>query len=158
MKRIKLLSLMLSLALLISALGAQGILAQSGDTPDLVAADQGPVAAPLTDAQNRVSVIVKLEGVSPDDFGAYAAKALPGSEVVHEYDAVFVGVSMLVPVSLVDAVENLSGVAAVLEDKVIQVDTDTSKENVSRAAESQGWQVKDIQEENSGYRITIVRD
>ena len=41
---------------------------------------------------------------------------------------------------------------------VIQVDTDTSKENVSRAAESQGWQVKDIQEENSGYRITIVRD
>ena len=41
---------------------------------------------------------------------------------------------------------------------VILVDTDTSKENVSRSAESQGWQVKDIQEENSGYRITIVRD
>jgi hypothetical protein len=38
------------------------------------------------------------------------------------------------------------------------VDTDTSKENVSRSAKSQGWQVKDIQEENSGYRITIVRD
>ncbi len=41
---------------------------------------------------------------------------------------------------------------------VILVDTDTSKENVSRSAESQGWQIKDIQEENSGYRITIERD
>ena len=41
---------------------------------------------------------------------------------------------------------------------VILVDTDTSKENVSRSAESQGWQVKDIQEEDSGYKITIARD
>ena len=41
---------------------------------------------------------------------------------------------------------------------VIQVDTDTSKENVSRAATSQGWQVKDVQEEGEGYRITISKD
>lgn len=41
---------------------------------------------------------------------------------------------------------------------VILVDTDTSKENVSRSAESQGWQVKDIQEEDSGYKIKIARD
>ena len=38
------------------------------------------------------------------------------------------------------------------------VDTDTSKENVSRAAESQGWQVKEIQEEGEGYRIIISKD
>jgi tRNA 2-thiouridine synthesizing protein A len=37
----------------------------------------------------------------------------------------------------------------------VLVDTDTSKENVSRAAESQGWQVKSIQEEGEGYRIVI---
>jgi TusA-related sulfurtransferase len=37
----------------------------------------------------------------------------------------------------------------------VLVDTDTSKENVSRAAESQGWQVKNIQEEREGYRILI---
>ena len=37
----------------------------------------------------------------------------------------------------------------------VVVDTDTSKENVSRAAESQGWQVKSIQEEGEGYRIRI---
>jgi len=38
------------------------------------------------------------------------------------------------------------------------VDTDTSKENVSRAAESQGWQVKEIKEEGEGYRIIIRKD
>ena len=40
----------------------------------------------------------------------------------------------------------------------ILVDTDTSKENVSRAAESQKWQVQDIQEEGEGYRIKIQKD
>jgi len=41
---------------------------------------------------------------------------------------------------------------------VVLVDTDTSKENVSRAATSKGWQVKDVQEEGEGYRITISKD
>jgi tRNA 2-thiouridine synthesizing protein A len=41
---------------------------------------------------------------------------------------------------------------------VIMVDTDTSRENVSRAAQSQGWQVADIQPEGVGYRITITKD
>jgi len=37
----------------------------------------------------------------------------------------------------------------------ILVDTDTSKENVSRAATSQGWEVTDVSEECSEYKITI---
>lgn len=41
---------------------------------------------------------------------------------------------------------------------VILVDTDTSRENVSRAAKSQGWQVKSIDSEGTGYRITIAKD
>ena len=41
---------------------------------------------------------------------------------------------------------------------VVLVDTDTSKENVSRAATSKGWQVKDVQEEGEGYHITISKD
>jgi len=41
---------------------------------------------------------------------------------------------------------------------VILVDTDTSKENVSRAAKSQGWQVKDVLEEGGGYRVTISKE
>ena len=41
---------------------------------------------------------------------------------------------------------------------VIKVDTDTSKENVSRAAESKRWQVKDVQSEGEEYRITITKD
>ena len=40
----------------------------------------------------------------------------------------------------------------------VLVDTDTSKENVSRAATSKGWEVKDIQAEGEGYRITISKD
>jgi len=41
---------------------------------------------------------------------------------------------------------------------VVLVDTDTSKENVSRAVTGKGWQVKDVQEEGKGYRITISKD
>ena len=41
---------------------------------------------------------------------------------------------------------------------VVFVDTDTSTENVSRAASSKGWQVKDIQGEGEGYKITISKD
>lgn len=40
----------------------------------------------------------------------------------------------------------------------VLVDTDTSKENVSRAAESQGWQVKAVEDSNEGYRIVINKD
>ena len=40
----------------------------------------------------------------------------------------------------------------------ILVDTDTSKENVSRAAASQGWEVTCIQDEDNGYRICIRKD
>jgi len=39
----------------------------------------------------------------------------------------------------------------------ILVDTDTSKENVSRAATSKGWEVKDIASEGTGYKVTIVK-
>ena len=39
----------------------------------------------------------------------------------------------------------------------IMVDTDTSKENVTRAATSQGWQVKKVKGEDKGYRIRIKK-
>ncbi|HOJ71009.1 MAG TPA: sulfurtransferase TusA family protein [Syntrophorhabdaceae bacterium] len=41
---------------------------------------------------------------------------------------------------------------------IILVDTDTSKENVSRAAIAQKWTVKNIEEEGTGYRIIITKD
>ena len=40
----------------------------------------------------------------------------------------------------------------------ILVDTDTSQENVSRAAASQGWKVADVSEEGDEYKITIRKD
>lgn len=41
---------------------------------------------------------------------------------------------------------------------VVLVDTDTSKENVSRAATQQGWQVKSIEPEGIGYRIILSKE
>jgi tRNA 2-thiouridine synthesizing protein A len=38
------------------------------------------------------------------------------------------------------------------------VDTDTSRENVTRAAESQGWRVENIYPEGDGFRIDIAKD
>ena len=40
----------------------------------------------------------------------------------------------------------------------ILVDTDTSKENVSRAATSKGWKVQNVVEEGTGYRVLIRKD
>lgn len=40
----------------------------------------------------------------------------------------------------------------------VLVDTDTSKENVIRAAESQGWQVKAVEDSDEGYKIVINKD
>ena len=39
----------------------------------------------------------------------------------------------------------------------VLVDTDTAKENVSRATNSQGWKVLDIQPDGGGYQIKIAK-
>ena len=41
---------------------------------------------------------------------------------------------------------------------VVLVDTDTSKENVSRAATSQGWNLRSVESEGAGYRITVSKE
>ena len=40
----------------------------------------------------------------------------------------------------------------------ILVDTETSKENVRRAAESRKWRVEEILQEGEGYRMKIKKD
>ncbi|RLB10447.1 MAG: preprotein translocase subunit TatB [Deltaproteobacteria bacterium] len=40
----------------------------------------------------------------------------------------------------------------------VMVDTDTAKENIVRAAESQGWQVKEIISEDMEYRLTLIKE
>jgi tRNA 2-thiouridine synthesizing protein A len=40
---------------------------------------------------------------------------------------------------------------------VILVDTDTSKENVSRAATTQGWQVE-VKKEDKNFRLILTKD
>jgi len=39
----------------------------------------------------------------------------------------------------------------------ILVDTDTSKENVIRTSENEGWTIKNIQEFEEGYKILISK-
>lgn len=39
----------------------------------------------------------------------------------------------------------------------VLVDTDTSRENVSRAATSKGWHVKDVQPDGEGYRVILEK-
>ena len=41
---------------------------------------------------------------------------------------------------------------------IVLVDTDTSKENVIRAAESQGCTINEISPEGEGYRITFLKE
>lgn len=40
---------------------------------------------------------------------------------------------------------------------VVLVDTDISRQNVSRAAVSLGWQVTDVKSEGSEYRLTLEK-
>lgn len=41
---------------------------------------------------------------------------------------------------------------------IVLVDTDTSKENISRAATQQGWEVKSIEPEGMGYRMILKKE
>jgi TusA-related sulfurtransferase len=41
------------------------------------------------------------------------------------------------------------------DEIVVLVDTDTSKENVGRAAGSKGWRVKQTDQEGDGFRVTL---
>ena len=41
---------------------------------------------------------------------------------------------------------------------IVLVDTDTSRENVTRAAESQGCKVDEVSPEGEGYRITLAKE
>jgi len=41
---------------------------------------------------------------------------------------------------------------------MVLVDTDTSKENVIRAATSRGWQLTEMQKEGIEYQLTLTRD
>ncbi|GLI35246.1 sulfurtransferase TusA family protein [Desulforhabdus amnigena] len=41
---------------------------------------------------------------------------------------------------------------------IVLVDTDTSKENVTRAANSKGWSVTGIQPDGEGYKLTLKKE
>ncbi|MBN1664443.1 MAG: sulfurtransferase TusA family protein [Deltaproteobacteria bacterium] len=43
------------------------------------------------------------------------------------------------------------------DELLVMVDNEASKENVSRAAQSKGWKVKEISEAGGIYNITITK-
>ncbi|MDY7001235.1 MAG: sulfurtransferase TusA family protein [Thermodesulfobacteriota bacterium] len=59
------------------------------------------------------------------------------------------------PQPVLMAVEKMQEMGA--GDLLVMVDTDASKENVSRAAEAKGWQVRDIRSEGEEYHINLER-
>jgi TusA-related sulfurtransferase len=64
------------------------------------------------------------------------------------------GLSCPQPVLMfMDAVKSASD-----KEFIVLVDTEASKENVSRAAQSQGCNVTDVISETDEYRITIIRN
>ncbi len=40
---------------------------------------------------------------------------------------------------------------------LVMVDTEASKENVSRAVQAKGWQVKKVDERGDEYHLTIIK-
>lgn len=63
------------------------------------------------------------------------------------------GLSCPQPVLMaLDAIKKAEG-----DEFVVLVDTEASRENVSRAVAGQGWQVRSITEEGETYRIEIAR-
>jgi len=44
------------------------------------------------------------------------------------------------------------------DEIIVMVDNDASKENVSRAAKSRGWKVKDINEEGDVFNVIIRKE
>ena len=43
------------------------------------------------------------------------------------------------------------------DELVVLVDSETSRENVSRAASSRGWFVRGFENEDGGFRLTIAK-
>lgn len=61
-----------------------------------------------------------------DAFADAAAALIPGSQVLNRYDVVLGGASMLVPVEGVATLRSMKTVKAVLQDQLVQPDTDNS--------------------------------
>ena len=76
---------------------------------------------------NLVSVIVRLDDVrSLGSIEAATLRAVPSARIVHRYEKVFGGVSMVVPRDEISRIRKLPGVTAVIPDRLRQIDTETS--------------------------------
>jgi len=89
-------------------------------------AERGLVAEDL----EPVSIIVTFER----SFNARALEAATGGKVVHRYNKIFNGASMVLSSDKIEAVAALDGVTGVYLDEVYQIDTDSSPEFIGAPA------------------------
>lgn len=108
-------ALALLMTMPVAATGAQ----EPPAATDLVVVEDG---VQLIGEVEAISVIVTLAaGANPDAIAAGAA-----GTIVHRYDKVFDGVSMVLPGNRVDALAKTPGVTGVFEDQLLQPDTEVS--------------------------------
>jgi hypothetical protein len=97
-----------------------GVAGFSATSPQVTGASQLDL-----NAANVKQYQVYVDGVQ-QDFQTNVAKAVPGAQVVHTFDLILGGVSMLVPADQVNTLKNLPGVVAVYPDELLHLDTDNS--------------------------------
>ena len=98
-----------------------------GGLPGLAATRAATVGTPRLDTRSaRSAAYLAHLGARIDTFATTARRAIPGARIIHRYQVVVGGVSMLVPEDALDALAALPGVRAVARDALLRIDTDRS--------------------------------
>ena len=98
-----------------------------GGVPGLAATRAATVGTPRLDTRSaRSALYLSHLGSRIEAFATTARRAIPGARIIHRYQVVVGGVSMLVPEDALDALAALPGVRAVTRDALLRIDTDRS--------------------------------
>lgn len=100
------------------------LVSYKGDVPGLPATSPSATGADAIDLNAPASQLyLDYLEVQQESFIATAKQSLAGARVVHRYDLILGGVSMVLPASQVEALSQLPGVLGVYPDGLEQLDT-----------------------------------
>jgi subtilisin family serine protease len=97
-----------------------------GSALALPAEEKAPFVKVSAADEQLVSVIVKLEENSLEQFETVLQQQIPGAKITYRYNAVLGGVAVLVPKDQLDLLATLPGVKSVLPDKPQEGNTNLS--------------------------------
>ncbi|MBN1583447.1 MAG: S8 family serine peptidase [Anaerolineae bacterium] len=142
--RKRFISVAMLLAILVSLIGATPVASQDPDGT-LQATPLTPAGVTVNTSKEKVHIVepqpmraatqgLEIEPVAPisiivtfdESVDTSELEAVSGGVVVHRYEKIFNGASLILQSSKVDAVAELNGVTGVYLDEMVQVDTDTS--------------------------------